>query len=128
MSGPETSERDPKALVDWGDDCSPQVEGTLEWIHTRLYNAWHNSDRINALDEDELRTLGTLRLDAHKHLSVDEHAELRAIEKEIRRVNAGHGPDDVESTDDLDVAWAELLLDALEGNGAVTDAPDEGEN
>ena len=101
------------AAPDWGDP-KPEVEDALEWLHSRTYNAFYNSDRIKALSEDELNALVRIRLDAHEHLTPDEHTELRAYEKEIRRVESGDGPDGVDSTGELDAAWIMTLAEALE--------------
>lgn len=63
MTETET-DREIKADVDWPGDPSPAVERTLEWIHTRQYNAWHNDERIAALGTDALTAIGQARIDA----------------------------------------------------------------
>lgn len=102
-----------EACPDWGE-TSPEIERVLEWLHSRTYHAFYNSDRIRSLSEQELRDLGTVRLNAHEYLTPDEHSELRAIESEIRRVESGDGPAGVDSTTELDVAWATLIADACD--------------
>lgn len=101
------------AAPDWGDDVGPEVERHLEFVYSRVYSAWHNDPEIHELDEEALKEIASARMDAHRILTEDEHVDIRRLEQEIRRINAGNGPEGV-STTELDVAWCRLLLNAIE--------------
>lgn len=120
-------DREMIAEPEWGD-CSPKIEAVLEWLHSRIYLAFSTSSQIRELSEQELRDLGTARLNAHEYLDADEHAELRMIEREIRRVEAGNAPPGVDDTVELSVAWAELIDDAVDLSAVGDDFDDGGES
>lgn len=82
-----------------------------------MFNAWLDDPEIHELDEQTLKSLAIARMDADELLSVDEHADIRRLEREIRRIQSGAGPDGVDSTVELDVAWCRILLSALEADG-----------
>lgn len=113
--------RDLEATPDWGEN-DPVIERHLEFIYSRIYHSYYASPRVGNLSEEEIKRLAMARLNAHRILDVDDHSDIRLIEREIRKIERGAGPDEVSDTTELDVAWAHILLphlDEITGIAAV---------
>lgn len=132
MSRNDNRDDDGRELITcpvWGGnaDVSPVVEEHLEWMHSRVYSAWHNDadDRVARLSEDTLKDIVIARMDVHQILSKEDHVAIRAIEREIRRIERGDGPEGADDTTELDVAWVEILAEALGVDGFDSSSVEE---
>ena len=103
-NGPE-----PVASVDWGD-TDPETERYLEFFHGRFYNAFYSDETLRVEDAGEIYDeIIDNRLEATERLDDDTLEELALIEGEIRKDIRGDGPKGINHTDELDVAWCQIL-------------------